>query len=58
MRLIAKLISWIALLGVIVPPCLYLAGSMDLPVVKTWMLVSSLVWFVTVPIWMDRKQPG
>jgi len=28
---------------------------MSLPSVKTWMLVFSVIWFATVPLWMDRK---
>ena len=55
MRKLAQIISWLALLGVIVPSILYLAGKVTLPAVKLWMLVFTLVWFVTVPIWMERK---
>jgi len=57
MRVIAQLISWIALAGVIVPPLAFLAGSLGLPEVKTWMLFCSVLWFVTVPWWMGRKTP-
>lgn len=55
MRILAQIISWISLVGVIAPSCLYLAGSMTLDSVKLWMLVFTILWFVTVPIWMDRK---
>lgn len=56
MQTIAKIVSYIALAGIIVPPALYLAGSLPLPAVKVWMLVATVVWFVTVPFWMGRKQ--
>jgi len=55
MRTITQIISWIALAGTIVPSLLYLNGSMDLPAVKMWMLIATVVWFATVPLWMDRK---
>ncbi len=55
MRPIAKIISWIALAATIAPALLYLSGNMDIAPVKTWMLVATVAWFVTVPLWMDRK---
>ncbi len=56
MRTIAKTLSFLALAGILVPPTLYLAGNLHLPAVKVWMLVATVVWFVTVPFWMGRKQ--
>jgi hypothetical protein len=29
---------------------------MTLDAVKTWMLVSTVLWFITVPFWMDRAK--
>jgi hypothetical protein len=54
MRTAAQIISWIALLGTLVPSLAYLAGSLSLDAVKTWMLGCTLGWFLTVPVWMDR----
>ncbi|HEX9784886.1 MAG TPA: hypothetical protein VGA56_19425 [Opitutaceae bacterium] len=54
MRRILQIASWTALAGVIIPPCVFLGGGMDLSVVKVWMLVASVLWFVTVPFWMGR----
>lgn len=54
MRRTLQLISFASLLGIIVPPVLYLLDRMPLPSVKTWMLVFTVVWFATVPLWMDR----
>ena len=56
MRTIAKALSFLALAGILVPPALYLAGSLPLPAVKVWMLVATALWFVTVPFWMGRGQ--
>ncbi|HLP07765.1 MAG TPA: hypothetical protein VK178_06335 [Opitutaceae bacterium] len=55
MRTLARLVSFLALAGIIVPPALYLAGVLSLPAVKTWMLASTLAWFATVPLWMGRE---
>ncbi len=55
MRKLAQIISWLALVGTLVPAIVYLAGSITLPAVKAWMLGFTVIWFVTVPIWMDRK---
>lgn len=56
MRKIAAVVSFIALAGTIVPSCAYLAGSLTLDQVKFWMLISTVIWFVTVPLWMDRAE--
>lgn len=56
MKIIAQIISWIALVGIIAPPVAFLSGSVPLDQVKLWMLIATVCWFVTVPIWMGRKQ--
>lgn len=56
MKKIAALVSWLALAVVLVPPIAYLAGAAALPAVKLWMLVGTILWFATVPLWMDRKE--
>jgi len=55
MRKAARIISLLSLAGIITPTFLYLAGAVELPAVKDWMLVFSLTWFATVPLWMDRR---
>jgi hypothetical protein len=57
MRTVLQIASWIALAATIIPPVMYLTGGMTLPHVKTWMLVATVTWFVTVPLWMGRKAP-
>ncbi|MEX2044128.1 MAG: hypothetical protein WD941_02170 [Opitutus sp.] len=54
MKKIAQVVSLIALVGVIIPPLAYLAASLTLDAVKTWMLVSTFAWFATAPVWMNR----
>lgn len=55
LRIIFQIISWAALAGIIVPPCLFAADVLDLDAVKRHMLVATIVWFVFTPLWMGRK---
>ena len=53
MKIIAQIISWICLVVLIAPSVLYLAGKMtDLNQVKRLMLLATIVWFITAPVWM------
>ncbi len=56
MRAFARLVSWLALVGTILPPLLFFADRLDLPQVKLWMLVATVVWFAATPVWMDRER--
>jgi hypothetical protein len=58
MRTVAQILSGVALIGTLAPAVAYLAGSLTLDAVKTCMLVSTIVWFVTVPVWMGRADKG
>jgi hypothetical protein len=53
-RLLLQIISWVALAGSLLPAILYMNDAMTLGVMKTWMLVSTVVWFATTPLWMDK----
>jgi len=48
----AKVLGLLALAGTIVPPVLFLVKSMNEEPMKMIMLVSTVVWFVTAPLWM------
>ncbi len=56
MMLIAKIISWISLVVLIVPSILFLAGRMELDQVKLVMLIATVVWFVSGAMWMWPKE--
>ena len=56
MKTLAQIISWLALATTIIPALMYLTGGIELHRVKLWMLVATVVWFVTVPIWMGRQK--
>ncbi len=55
MRLLAKLVSAVALAGTLAPAVLFFARLIDLDQVKTWTLVATVAWFVAAPMWMERK---
>ena len=54
MKRVLQIASAFALAGTIVPSAIYLGGGIELPVVKGWMLASTILWFATVPFWMGR----
>ncbi len=56
MRILYQIISWISLVGTLLPSMLYCAGMMSLDMVKWIMLISTLIWFAITPLWMERKQ--
>jgi len=56
MRLITQIFSWVALAGTILPSILYLNGSLTLVQMKSIMLVSTVVWFIATPLWMERRR--
>ena len=58
MRAFARLISWLALAGTILPPLLFFVDRMDLDQTKLWMLVATVAWFAATPVWMDREPEG
>ena len=56
MRAVARLVSWLALAGTILPPVLFFVGRVDLDQTKLWMLVATVAWFAATPVWMDRDR--
>lgn len=58
MRTVLQIISLLALIALILPSIIFLAGRMELDRVKWLMLLASIVWFVTATPWMwkDNSQ--
>ncbi len=52
----AQVASWAALAGVALPGFLFLSGATPLDRVKLVMLISTVVWFIATPLWMERKR--
>ena len=53
--IILKFISYLALAGTIVPSILVFFGNMDLQTNKNIMVISMIIWFATVPFWINKK---
>jgi len=51
---VARVVSFAALAGTILPPILFFTGGMDLDSMKRWMLIAAIAWFAATPMWMDR----
>jgi hypothetical protein len=54
-NIIIKLISYLSLVGTIVPAILVFFNAMDLQTNKTIMAVSMVIWFATAPLWINEK---
>jgi hypothetical protein len=52
MRPILQIVSLLALIALTLPSIIFLAGRMELDMVKWIMLLASIVWFVTATPWM------
>ena len=57
MKQILKLISWVAIIVLILPSILFLAGKMELDMVKKIMLIATVVWFAAAtPVMWNYKE--
>lgn len=56
MNSLLKLISIIGLVLSIVPPVLFFIGTMEMSSMKLWMGIGMVVWMVTAPFWINKKQ--
>jgi hypothetical protein len=52
MKVVAKILGLLALAGTILPAVLFLFNVMGEGPMKLVMLLSTVVWFVTAPIWL------
>ena len=55
MKTIAKVISFAALAGTLLPPMLFFSDKLSLSAAQVWMLVAAVVWFLSAPFWMEHK---
>jgi len=54
-NMILKIISLLALIVLILPSLMYLAGRITLEQTKAIMLIATVVWFVSAGIWMWKS---
>ncbi|MBC8470026.1 MAG: hypothetical protein H8D56_11195 [Planctomycetes bacterium] len=52
MRSILQIISLLSLIALTLPSVLFLAGRLELDMVKWIMILATIVWFVTASLWM------
>ncbi len=55
MSMILKTLSLLSLIFTIVPAVLVFANIIELSTHKNFMLLGTVLWFETVPFWMDKK---
>ena len=55
MRTLLQCVSWVVLLGAIIPSILFLLGTITLDQCKWIMLIATIAWFVVTPLWMGRE---
>ncbi len=56
MRSILQIVSLLALIALILPSIILLAGRLELYTVKWIMLAATVVWFVTATPWMWKDK--
>jgi hypothetical protein len=54
MKLLAMVISGLALVGILLAVVLVFTQAMDLAVAQRWLLGATLAWFMATPVWMER----
>lgn len=52
---VLPILSWLALIGIVFAPGLYLADQMTLAAAKKAMLAATILWFATAPFWMKHS---
>ncbi len=57
MRTLLQCVSWIVLLGAIVPSILFLLAEHRSRPMQWSMLITTIAWFVVTPLWMGREDP-
>jgi hypothetical protein len=55
MRRVVQAISWLSIVGTILPSVLYLFNMLSLDACKWVMLCATITWFVATPLWMGRE---
>lgn len=55
MKRIAQILSGLALVGTLGPPCFYFADRLELGAMQGWLLAAAVVWFAATPFWMEHR---
>jgi hypothetical protein len=55
MKTILRTISFLALAGTLAAPLAYFFDALTLPRTQMLLLLCAILWFATVPFWMEHK---
>lgn len=55
MKKLIPLLSAIALALIVVPVLMYFGDSIDKSRMRTLMLAGTVLWFISAPLWMDKR---
>jgi hypothetical protein len=55
MKRFAQILSVLALVGTLLPACLFFADRLSLSVAQNFMLGAVVLWFLATPLWMEHK---
>lgn len=58
MKKIIEIVSYLALLLIVVAPLLFYADKIDLAQNKMLMTIATVVWFASAICWMGREKEG
>jgi hypothetical protein len=56
MKNLLKIASLIGLILTIMPPVFFFLGKIEIDSMKLWMGIGMVVWMVTAPFWINKKQ--
>ena len=56
MKKIMEIISYLALVLIVLAPSLFYAEKIDLAMNKTLMTVATIIWFASALCWMGREK--
>ncbi len=56
MKNLLKIASGLGLVLTILPPVLFFLGNTDQAQMKLWMGIGMVIWMVTAPFWINKKQ--
>jgi high-affinity Fe2+/Pb2+ permease len=54
-HIIIQLISYLGLALSVVPGFLVFFGKMEFESYKIWILIGTILWFVSAPFWINKK---
>ena len=53
---ILEVVSYLALVLIVIAPIMFYSGKWDIAQNKLWMLVATIVWFVSAAFWIGTKK--